>query len=937
VKVDLVRGLPRSEENHMTNGLALDEATGTLYLAQGGNTNHGAPSDNFALLPEYALAAAILSVDLDAIGDSTYDLPTLDDETRPGAVDANDPFGGNDGLNQARLVPGGPVQVYAPGFRNAYDLELATTGFYTIDNGGNAGWGGVPIGEGPGGTCTNEVNNGGPNLGDTLHRIGPGYYGGHPNPTRANPANTFNDSNPQSPVSAPNPIECDFRDNFSKGALTTFPTSTNGIDEFTAGNFGGSMTGDLVTASYNRSIYWIQMNSVGGVDEVTTLFSNVGGFPLDVVASTPTDPFPGTIWTGDFTNKDMIVFEPADYDGTPTPTCTGADSWALDEDGDGFANADEIDNGTDPCSAADVPPDADGDGLSDRNDPDDDNDGRPDLVDPFALDASDGADTLLPVQLTWDNDAPPAGGILGLGFTGSMINGTTDYLDTYDMAGMTIGGAAGVVTVDELTPGTARGAANDQDYGLQLGINASPATTGPFTVHSRLPAPFSTQAPEPGHRKGIQIGTGHQDHYLELVASGQDGGRVEAVLEVGGVPTVVGSTPLAMPGPEALDLFLTVDPATGAVVAAFEATAGGTTSPRTTVGTTVVPTSWMAPAGLAVGIIGTSGNASVPLTGSWSFLTIEPTDGTTPPASAWTTHAPLPSGREAVALSEVGGRLYLGGGGCQGPTCQGTHRRYDPATDSWQALPTIPQNLTHLQSAVVGDDIYYLGGLTEPFPGDEVTDVHVFDTATNTFSAATPMPAARARGAAGVVAHGGSVYILGGLRGGHDGVAAPQLDRYDPATGTWTALADLPRPRDHFQAAVLDGKIYAVGGRNTASGFLADLVPQIDVFDIATGTWSTLSTVLPTLRGGAGTVVVGDELVVVGGETPTSVIAAVEVLRPATQTWRTLAPMPVPRHGMQVAVLCGRIHVVGGSTAPTFQPTTLHQALDPVGGAGCPP
>ena len=123
-KVDLVRGLPRSEENHTGNGLALDPATEHLFVAYGGNTNKGAPSNNFALLPEYALSAAILSVDLDAIGNTTYDLPTLDDEARPGTADANDPFGGNDGHNQARLVPGGPVQVHAAGFRNPYDLVV---------------------------------------------------------------------------------------------------------------------------------------------------------------------------------------------------------------------------------------------------------------------------------------------------------------------------------------------------------------------------------------------------------------------------------------------------------------------------------------------------------------------------------------------------------------------------------------------------------------------------------------------------------------------------------------------------------------------------------------------------------------------------------------------------------------------------------------------
>src|SRR6266849_2911116 len=61
---DLVQGLPRSEEEHASNGLALDPATQTLYIAQGGNTNMGAPSTLFANLPEVALSAAILAVKL---------------------------------------------------------------------------------------------------------------------------------------------------------------------------------------------------------------------------------------------------------------------------------------------------------------------------------------------------------------------------------------------------------------------------------------------------------------------------------------------------------------------------------------------------------------------------------------------------------------------------------------------------------------------------------------------------------------------------------------------------------------------------------------------------------------------------------------------------------------------------------------------------------
>jgi len=47
IKKDLVRGLPRSEENHIPNGIVVKG--NTLFLVTGGHTNEGAPSNNFAL------------------------------------------------------------------------------------------------------------------------------------------------------------------------------------------------------------------------------------------------------------------------------------------------------------------------------------------------------------------------------------------------------------------------------------------------------------------------------------------------------------------------------------------------------------------------------------------------------------------------------------------------------------------------------------------------------------------------------------------------------------------------------------------------------------------------------------------------------------------------------------------------------------------------
>ena len=255
--VDLVRGLARSEENHALNGLeviqTLDDdgnlVSERMIVANGGNANSGAPSNNFAGQEEQPYSGAILEVDLDALAAMevktdavsgrayVYDTPTLDDPTRDGMEDAGDPFGGNDSFNSAKLLAEGPIRIYSPGYRNAYDVEVTEDGrVFTYDNGANNTWGGRPIGEAgdDGGTVdfaqalgyiATNLNNGDGNSNDDItlvnwnpsnkdqaHEVtrsddlagralsaGQGgattyldpdsaltlVYGGHPNPTRA--------------------------------------------------------------------------------------------------------------------------------------------------------------------------------------------------------------------------------------------------------------------------------------------------------------------------------------------------------------------------------------------------------------------------------------------------------------------------------------------------------------------------------------------------------------------------------------------------------------------------------------------------------------------------------------------------------------------------------------------------------------------------------
>jgi hypothetical protein len=668
--VALVRGLPRSTELHSTNDLQLEESTNTLYIAQGGNSGAGAPNDKFSYTAEYAYSAAILSVDLDAIGSMStktdtgdvpykHDLPTLNPSVSVAPDDT--PFGGLGGQNMAVLTEDSPVQVYASGLRNSYDVTLTADGqLYATDNGVGGGWGAPPVNEGAQGVCTNEPNSGGSEDPDQLHLIEEDGYYGHPNPTRGNPGGAGlydidsdssytqvgNDSILADAVPAASPEECDYRQPGAEdGALTTFGSSTNGIDEYSASNFGSKMAGDLLTASFDGNVRRVQLNAAGdAVTDREPVFSNGLGTPLDVHAQGDAGPFPGTVWVADFGDGDLHVYEPIDYEGTggDVPSCDPSslpDSG--DADGDGFTNGDEIAVGTDPCSAASAPDDADGDGTPDALDPDDDNDGQPDTTDPFALDPANGANTTVPLDCPADETVSTEtclrfgqssfpGTLLGLGFTGLMNNGT-DYAKLHDPSNVQAGGAADTLGLETVTAGSAYGSTNTQEYAYQFGANPPNES---FVVHSRILGGFDGEVPEEYQNYGIYFGDGTQSNYAKLVIGARDpgeaDGEVEFVVEEADNPT---STKLPESGivGNNVELYLTVHPTTdptpndGSDDAAVSAEYAIGDGERVHVANGSVPASWVTGDSVAVGVMGTATGSGETYPASYDLLEVERT------------------------------------------------------------------------------------------------------------------------------------------------------------------------------------------------------------------------------------------------------------------------------------------------------------------------
>ncbi|MEO1029897.1 MAG: kelch repeat-containing protein [Bacteroidota bacterium] len=730
-KVDLVRGLPRCEENHSTNGLDVFVDGGTTYLLiqVGGNTNQGAPSNNFAGSSEYYLSGAILIVNLTQLeqmeatnggpyldprtGNTPYiyDLPSLNDPERQdidnthasfpydashpmynATIDLGDPFGGNNGLNQTFPEAGGPVQIFAPGFRNAYDVVITENGrVFTSDNGPNGGWGGAPLiydssdnlkgthnttsyDPGAGDYVTNEFNiENGASLGDALHYVGTTsdanntYYGGHPVPIRAFPDKArvykyeYNGSNwvengaydwstlisgVRGYFNASGFTMFDFPNDSRQGnydrslsssdvnILDIVSSSTNGICEYTATNFGGAMQGDILTASFNGNInrYEFDTDGVTLLSQNNGFLNGFGSIPLDLIALDDSHDYAGTIWVVTYGANDITIFEPADFGDCFLP---GDPEYVGNEDydNDGFTNDDEISNGTNHCSGGSQPNDYDGDFISDLLDPDDDNDGILDVVDAFAIDPQNGLGTNLPIHYPfWNND--PGTGFFGLGFTGLQLDpsGSTDYLNQFDSNSLSFGGAGGKATVDAVSSGDALNSTNTQENAFQFGINVD-SNSNPFTVYSKIETPFNGSNPLDTQSYGIFIGNGDQDNYLKValmdgITNGDATYGFEIVLEDNGISSTSTYDVANLLLATGVDLYISVNPSLNSAQIYYSLDNGinviALGSPMS------LPTSFLDPndtIGLAVGIIGTSGSSGSSYTATWDYIDITEDSG----------------------------------------------------------------------------------------------------------------------------------------------------------------------------------------------------------------------------------------------------------------------------------------------------------------------
>lgn len=315
----------------------------------------------------------------------------------------------------------------------------------------------------------------------------------------------------------------------------------------------------------------------------------------------------------------------------------------------------------------------------------------------------------------------------------------------------------------------------------------------------------------------------------------------------------------------------------------------------------------------------------------------------------------LPSPRGLASGTRMGdGRVLVAGGGggtILGPVQSSTTDLYDPTTRSWSAGPNMSiARVLHTSTRLLDGRVLLTGGMADSL-GNVTATCEIFDPWAGAFSPAASMGGIRV-GHTATLLNDGRVLVTGGtttmaaasatdytaiLNGSVD-----TAEVYDPATDTWTPVAT-PMASPRFLATAVrlnDGRVLVVSG--LSAGIASSVFGVVftipvwtqtsDIFDPATGTWSSAPPLLGTdARSASSSILLSDGRVWVAG-------GAVNVNNGPASTTSTLLfdgtawtqgpvlPTDVALAGL-VTLTNGKVLTVGGITGTQAAPGAAADVL----------
>lgn len=230
----------------------------------------------------------------------------------------------------------------------------------------------------------------------------------------------------------------------------------------------------------------------------------------------------------------------------------------------------------------------------------------------------------------------------------------------------------------------------------------------------------------------------------------------------------------------------------------------------------------------------------------------------------------------------------------------------------WTTGYALPKARTSGKFVYARGQIIGHSGVTFPYGSGDATITH-----------APGNPGWQTAGSAGspvnscMVTDGNRVFELGG--------EGTDLVQEFATGGSWATYVPLPRPRKGMGASLLDGRLYAFGGAvvrpnpEMSGRPIQDTVGSMEICDLADSRWLTSSATLQNARFKPATAVVGGRIFAIGGqnsadEESSVPVDTVEEYDPARGTWRVVSRLPATLEVMGAASIAGDIYVLAAMT-----------------------
>ena len=270
--------------------------------------------------------------------------------------------------------------------------------------------------------------------------------------------------------------------------------------------------------------------------------------------------------------------------------------------------------------------------------------------------------------------------------------------------------------------------------------------------------------------------------------------------------------------------------------------------------------------------------------------------------------APLSTPRMAVTSVANGGEIYVIGGITKQGKFSSLIEKYNPSTDKWSKETSMPAPISMAVAVAIGKKIYILGGRNR---SGIINKLEIYDTESKSWKKGKPMPISRWYHMA--TAYNQKIYVIGGISGtGRSRKALTKVEIYDSVKDTWSEAKPLPTPKQGGAAATVKEKIYVIGGR-TGAGDSGYATKSVDIYDPIKNSW-TSGKAMPEARTGIQSAVIDNRIYVVGGAARGNATNSIDVYDLSTEKWSRMASMKYARTGHGVCSIGKKIFIIGGAT-----------------------